>query len=229
MRLRLGSVPPSVLIFASLVLAVLLEIESRLSFLSQRPEVQVQMWVLQDVQGGRRGPRGGPEPGWGRTRGGQDVVDAELDLGLRLSIRGRVCWPRPVAVQRADGGGVGFGPLPTAVALQRAGGRLPGIPEADLHVPAAAAAPEVPVLKKVEHRFAAAGEGPVVPLPLFVALRTRNLRGGGREHSELKTPSTRLGDTWRRAAACGGVTLTKQLLRDRLCRMEFCQARWLQR
>lgn len=121
---------------------------------------------------------GGPDPGEGRVRCGEDVVDAELDLGLWLALwtglRG-AAGARPLGVQRAEGGAaVGLALL----RLWRLEGRLSDVPEADLHIPPAAAAAEVAVLEQVEHGLAAGGERPEVALPLLVALRPRDLQEG---------------------------------------------------
>lgn len=146
-----------------------MKVRSLSSPLSQSPEVQVQVLGLQDVHGRPHGPDvngalGGSVPGRGRIRSGEDVVNAEFDLRLWFPVLGWVrdevvlpgAGPRPLGVQRADGGG-GLGPasrgrVPIAVAFRRVEERrLFGIPEADLHVPPAPAPPEVAVFKQVEH------------------------------------------------------------------------------
>lgn len=143
--------------------------------------MQVEVLRFQDVYGRSPGAHvdcsvGGPGPGEGRVRRGEDVVDAELDLGLWFALRTgprSAARARPLGVQRAEGR-VAVGPA--LLGLRRLEGRLPGVPEADLHIPPAAAAAEVAVLKQVEHGLAADGEGPEVALPLLVALRPRDLQ-----------------------------------------------------
>lgn len=143
--------------------------------------MQVEVLRFQDVYGRSPGAHvdcsvGGPGPGKGRVRRGEDVVDAELDLGLWFALRTgprSAARARPLGVQRAEGR-VAVGPA--LLGLRRLEGRLPGVPEADLHIPPAAAAAEVAVLKQVEHGLAADGEGPEVALPLLVALRPRDLQ-----------------------------------------------------
>lgn len=162
--------------------------------LLQSPEVQVQVLGLQNVYGRPRGPYvngpvGGSEPRQGRIRGGQDVVNAKLDLWLRFPLLGGVgdevvllgARPWPLWVRRADGG-VGFRAAGCryaliAVALQRVERDLSWITETDFHVPPAPATPEISIFKKVEHGFTAGGESPVVPFSFLVALCPRNLRG----------------------------------------------------
>lgn len=148
--------------------------------------MQVEMLRFQDVYGRSRVAHvdcsvGGPGPGERRVRRGEDVVDAELDLGLRFALRTGLRsaeaagGTRPLGVQRAEGG-VAIGPA--LLGVRRPEGRLPAVPEADLHVSPAAAAAEVAVLEQVEHGLAAGGESPEVALPLLVALRPRDLQEG---------------------------------------------------
>lgn len=85
--------------------------------------------------------------------------------------------PRPLRVQRAEGG-VGFraaGCRHVLIALQRVEGGFSGITEADFHIPPAPATPKVAVFKQVEHGFTAGGKSPVVSLSLLIALCPRNL------------------------------------------------------
>lgn len=136
------------------------------------------------------GAVGGSDARRGRIRRGKDVVNAELDLRLGFPLRGGV-WdeglavpgarpqPRPLGVQRAEGG-VGFGAAscgPVLITLRRVEGGLPCVPETDFHVPPAPATPKVAVFKEVEHGFTAGGKSPEVPLSLLVALCSGDLWG----------------------------------------------------
>lgn len=196
LHFQVTEIPPAELFFCclsssahSLAVCVGLFIHIYGALLSslQRPEVQVQVLRFQDVYGRSSGANvdpgvGGPGPRKGRVRRGEDVVDAELDLGLWFALRAGLggrgvsalgAWP--VGVQGAEGG-VAVGPA--LLDLRRMEGRLAGVPEADFHIPPAAAAAEVAVFEQVEHGFAAGGESPEVPLPLLVALRPRDLQEG---------------------------------------------------
>lgn len=165
--------------------------------------MQVEVLRFQDVYGRSRGAHvdcsvGGPGPGGGRVRRGEDVVDAELDLGLRFALRTGLrsaAGGGSLRVQRAQGGlAVGSALL----ALRRLESRLPAVPEADLHIPPAAAAAEVAVLEQVEHGLAAGGESPEVALALLVALRPRDLQEG--EHVLCSESKRGMGEQeWSRA------------------------------
>lgn len=128
----------------------------------------------------------GPESRQGWVRGGQDVVDTELDFWFWFALTGVgdgvvLLWTRSVSVrvQRAEGGvrlwASSRGALLVTVALHRLKGGLSGITEANFHVPSAPATPKVAVLKQVEHGLTAGGKSPVVSFAFLVALGPRNL------------------------------------------------------
>lgn len=115
---------------------------------------------------------GWPAPARG-VRGGEDVVNAELDVPVRGA-------PRDGRAGRGQGLAAGdWGPA-CAGRLRGARGRpriSPARPPRLLALRAAPAPPpaEVAVLKKVQQRLAAAGEGPVVALAPLVAVGPRHL------------------------------------------------------
>lgn len=106
------------------------------------------------------------------VRGGEDVVDAELYLRLRLVQR---CW---VQLARSVTGGQWTEGLGVSGSWGvRAGGSesVHRLTEAHLEVSAAPASAEVAVLKEVQHGLAACGKRPEIALPLLIAFSTRHL------------------------------------------------------
>lgn len=136
-----------------------------LSPLSHCPKVEAHLLGLLQL-------RGRPEPRKG-VRGGEDVVDAEFDVLVRVLLQGRGAsggrWLRGKARGRGGPGGLRLarGPLGRP-------GACPSLPLA-LGATPPAPAPEVAVLEEVQQRLAAARERPVIALALLVALSSRHL------------------------------------------------------